>query len=314
MGLSLKKLQTWFRVTANAWEHARTMRAQQPHCRCDKRHELAVCAIFKDEAAYLREWVEFHHLVGVDKFYLYNNNSTDNFAEVLQPYVASGLVDICDWRLHPGQMPSYNHCLQTHRNCARWMTFIDIDEFLFPAKEDRLTDVLPDFQEYPGVAVSWVMYASSGHILKPDGLVIENFVKCQHEGNKHIKLIVDPQRTREILSAHHASYRDGALTVNELKRPVEGMFSTPPSITRLRINHYWTKSVEEFFLSKVARGETNNNPYLRGVEGCLVAERLYNTGEDYLIQRYLPRLRARLAGGADAPARETVSAGDKGYA
>lgn len=30
---------------------------------------LAVCAIFRDEAPYLAEWIEFHRLVGVEHFY-----------------------------------------------------------------------------------------------------------------------------------------------------------------------------------------------------------------------------------------------------
>jgi hypothetical protein len=44
------------------------------------KHYLSICAIFKDEAPYLQEWIEFHRLLGVEKFYLYNNNSRDNFA------------------------------------------------------------------------------------------------------------------------------------------------------------------------------------------------------------------------------------------
>lgn len=38
-------------------------------------YELAICAIFQDEAAYLKEWIEFHKLVGVQHFYLYNHAS-----------------------------------------------------------------------------------------------------------------------------------------------------------------------------------------------------------------------------------------------
>lgn len=41
------------------------------------RFALAVCAIFKDEAAYLREWLDFHLLMGVEHFYLYDNGSSD---------------------------------------------------------------------------------------------------------------------------------------------------------------------------------------------------------------------------------------------
>ena len=33
---------------------------------------LSICAIYRDEAPYLVEWIEFHRLVGVEHFYLYD--------------------------------------------------------------------------------------------------------------------------------------------------------------------------------------------------------------------------------------------------
>ena len=56
-------------------------------------YDLAVTAILKDEGHYLKEWLDYHLLAGVDHFYLYNNDSTDNQAEVAAPYVKAGLVD-----------------------------------------------------------------------------------------------------------------------------------------------------------------------------------------------------------------------------
>ena len=65
---------------------------------------LAVCAIYRDEGPYLREWVEFHRLAGVERFYLYDNGSTDEHEEVLRPYVEEGLVELNPWPIHPAQI------------------------------------------------------------------------------------------------------------------------------------------------------------------------------------------------------------------
>ncbi len=54
---------------------------------------LAVCAIAKNEGAYFEEWIEWHRKLGVEKFYIYDNESTDNTKEILAPYVESGLVE-----------------------------------------------------------------------------------------------------------------------------------------------------------------------------------------------------------------------------
>src|ERR1700677_829122 len=59
-----------------------------------KRYNFSVCAIFKNEATYLREWLEYNLLIGVDHIYLYNNGSTDDSLIVLEPYVKNGTVTV----------------------------------------------------------------------------------------------------------------------------------------------------------------------------------------------------------------------------
>ncbi len=42
-------------------------------CKIEQRKckfNVSLCAIFKDEADYLKEWIEFHRIVGVEHFYM----------------------------------------------------------------------------------------------------------------------------------------------------------------------------------------------------------------------------------------------------
>jgi GT2 family glycosyltransferase len=50
-----------------------------------------------DEARDLREWIEFHRLQGVERFYLYDNGSTDDTEEVVRPYVEEGIAELVPW-------------------------------------------------------------------------------------------------------------------------------------------------------------------------------------------------------------------------
>jgi hypothetical protein len=275
-----------------------------PDPREDGRHHyLAVCAIFKNEAPYLKEWLEFHRLVGVEKFYLYNNYSSDGYLDVLAPYVEAGIVTVHDIPVRPGQLMAYNSCLKTYGPNARWMAFLDIDEYLYALDEDSVADVLREYEDHAGVSIHWVMFNTSRHVLRPAGLTTENFTTCQVEGNKHVRIVVDPSRTEEIVNVHFGRYAEGERAVNENHEPIEdpegwtaegpvkpGWSWPVPTIGRLRVNHYWTRSVEEFFLNKLARGGFVDE--LRDVEGLLFAERAYSTGEDRQIQRFLPRLKA----------------------
>ena len=46
-----------------------------------RKYEISICAIFKNEAPFLKEWLEFHLMLGIDHFYLYNNNSEDDYLD-----------------------------------------------------------------------------------------------------------------------------------------------------------------------------------------------------------------------------------------
>ena len=95
-------------------------------------YDLAVVAIFKNEGRYLKEWLDYHLLAGVEHFYLYTNDSTDNYKEVLAPYIEKNLVTLTDV---PGKLmmyPAYNDAIDKYRFDCRYMAFIDLDEFVYP--------------------------------------------------------------------------------------------------------------------------------------------------------------------------------------
>lgn len=68
-----------------------------------KKHYLSILSIFKNEAPFLKEFIEYYLLMGVDHFYLYNINSEDDYADILRPYIDKGIVTFLDWSLIPSQ-------------------------------------------------------------------------------------------------------------------------------------------------------------------------------------------------------------------
>src|SRR3990172_152069 len=93
-------------------------------------YNLAVCAIFRDEANYLKEWIEFHKLVGVQHFYMFQNQSLDDYWSVLAPYVHSGEVELIQWPYETNpdgsnwptiQMSAYQLALELARGRAKWL-------------------------------------------------------------------------------------------------------------------------------------------------------------------------------------------------
>jgi hypothetical protein len=207
---------------------------------------LAVCAIFRDEARYLAEWVSFHRIQGVERFYLYDNRSSDDWRSALEPEIAAGIVDVRHWPFVPGQVSAYNDCLQRHRDGARWIAFIDVDEFLFSPTGESLPEILRRFDTHPGVVVNWRMYGTSGRKRRTEGLVIESYLERAPDdllANRFVKSIVNPRRAVGCMSSHY--FRLQGIPVGEDRRPVPSPVRDPTA-NLLRINHYYSKSEDEF--------------------------------------------------------------------
>jgi Glycosyltransferase family 92 len=266
-------------------------------------HYLAACAIYLNEAPYLEEWIEFHRLVGVEKFFLYNHMSDDGHREVLRPYVEEGTLVVRDWPDEPGQVSAYHDCLDRHRDEARWIAFIDLDEFLFSPTLAPLPEVLKDYEPFPGVVVNWAMFGTSGHKKKPAGLVLENYLLRAEDDfylNHMVKSIVDPSRTVRVragINPHCFDYTEGFAVDERLEPQQEKPFmrTAEVSFERLRVNHYRMKSEEQWFdklkVPSPQTGEVRSLPpedFVRMEEGS-------SKVRDDRITAYVPALKAALA-------------------
>jgi hypothetical protein len=99
----------------------------------------ALCACVRDQRRDLRYWIEYHAWLGVDKFYVFDHNSTRPLASGLSDYLATGLVELQAFKGRPRRLPSfldtnqwraYQACIEQHRGRHRWIGFLDVDEFI----------------------------------------------------------------------------------------------------------------------------------------------------------------------------------------
>ena len=220
---------------------------------------LAACSIYLNEAPNLLEWLEFHRLVGVERFFLYDNGSTDEHLELLAPYIENEIVTLHEWQPSPPrQREVYDDCLRRHRDDARWIAFLDIDEFLFSPAGTNVAELLREYERWPGVGVNWAMFSHSGYRTRPEGLVIDRYRLRDTADTGLIKSIVDPARTVHCDSAHWFTY-DFGLPVDENHWPITEPQTKSTSFDLLRINHYASRSEEEL-QEKVGRGSGLETP------------------------------------------------------
>ena len=223
------------------------------------KYYLTICAIAKNEGAYFEEWIEWHKKMGVEKFYLYDNESTDNTKEVLAPYIESGLVEYKFFPGHRMQLAAYDDCLERHRLDTRWIAIIDLDEFIVPKKDKTIPEFLKRFENFSAVEINWLCYGSGGAKEKKNGKVMERFKhhsKPNHILNRHVKSIINPRCIYGLIGCHEAARITGQ-AADSHGNPLKKSFrDREPQQDVIRINHYAVKSYEEF-LEKQTRGRAS---------------------------------------------------------
>jgi hypothetical protein len=272
----------------------------------EKPYQLAVCAIFQNETFFLREWIEYHRIVGVEHFYLYNNLSTDNYEEVLRPYIEAGIVDLFDWPIETSnqreylnllQLPAYNDALARVRNAAQWVAFIDLDEFLVPLRHNNLLDMLTEYEDCAGLAINWQIFGTSNiDDLPVNKLVTESFVLKApplYGRNQIVKLIVQPQYVESIFNPHSFHFFPGYYAVNSHKIPLkEGQMGQEVVLDTACINHYWFGSMNWLLNCKIPRREKWGIKLpMEYLDEIIKA---HNEVQDESIQRFVPQLKQRM--------------------
>lgn len=221
------------------------------------KHELGIAIIVKNEQDYIKEWLDYHLLLGFEVFYVFDNESTDGTYEVLKPYIEKGVVVYRKIKGKGRQIDAYNKVINKEKNHCKYIGFFDIDEFIKVDHNINLVNYIKNIFESDntvgGITLNWMFFGSSNLKKKTDGLVIKKFVyhaKPDFIENIHIKSIVNPRVVMDFRNPHYAIYKKGYYAYNLSKKIVKGPFNDDFSNLEVRINHYFTKSEEEFMAKR----------------------------------------------------------------
>ena len=228
-----------FGVWRTVWATLRARRESFPHYLC-------IAAIARDEGRYFKEWIDYHRMLGVEKFFIFDNESKDNTYDVLKPYIDAGIVEYT-YVIGDGIQNAVNyHAVEYARDKTKWLAVIDLDEFIMPMVDKTIPEFLRRFSPRTAqIFVRWCLYGSSGHVKRPDGLVIENYkYRKSDNSNEANKIIVNPRLICGCSSAH--AFDAIGRSVDETGRAVTPSPVIPGcSQDLIRINHYRCKSWQD---------------------------------------------------------------------
>lgn len=97
-----------------------------------EKYELCVCTMLWNQAPALREWIMYHSWLGVQRWFIYDNNSDDGIQEVTEELDSENYnVTRHLWPWVKTQEAGFSHCALRAKDECRWVSFMDVDEYFY---------------------------------------------------------------------------------------------------------------------------------------------------------------------------------------
>ncbi|XP_063959670.1 uncharacterized protein LOC129266779 [Lytechinus pictus] len=209
-----------------------------------QRYHLSACTMVRNMDHYLPEWIAIHRYVGVQHFFLYDNEpeETSKLRQTVRREIAEGVVTVIPWtHIALGQktylevqIAHENDCLWRNRYRTKWMIKIDVDEFVQPMNESKrkITDYLegPNFETMGAARLqNWFFgrHSADNSAMATNGSIIErNIWRPSYPSPQNCG------RDKNIIQPKHVHY----FKIHAIKVGGEAISLNPYS--ELRLVHY----------------------------------------------------------------------------
>ena len=227
-----------------------------------------IANIGKFENLYAREFVEHYISLGVEKFYLMDDNllNSEKLSDVLLNYIDKNIVSIIDNRgKRVGLEEFFEYVLNLVQYKCKWLLYFDYDEHLvFLDKNMTIKKFLSQkkFDKCDTVKFNWLIYNDNDLIHYDNRTLNERFTTPFYNTieNKFIKSIVRVKKYGGLMwSPSTGAHQPNESLVNicnsegNLDYPGHGIL-IPPNYKIGYLKHYTMKTAEEYSL-KLIRGE-----------------------------------------------------------
>lgn len=215
-------------------------------------YNFCVCAVFKNESHILEEWLLHYIYHGTEHFYLVNDNSSDNFIDIINKY--SKYITLFNNDIQTTnvgrQILIYNKYFKNILNESKWFAIMDLDEFLYSPDNVHLPNIFNKYDNFAQIRVNWLHFGSNEHKYQPQS-VVEGFTRRAYTDETKpyysYKTIFKGHLLNSFnIHTHIVNGNEIYLKYNET------------SVPELIINHYCIQSLDFFLKVKSTRGDINN--------------------------------------------------------
>jgi FkbM family methyltransferase len=216
--------------------------------------KTTICAIIKDEHRFLDEWINYHLSIGFNTIHLFEDKDSISHESIcskydnvyLRRYACDKFVRnlLKDQGTAHRQYVLYKWFGDTYRNIYDWVAFIDLDEFIVFDDDYNLNKLCNEFSSCTAIQLKWKIMSANGHINRPDCNVMDAYTKEANAGflTPPYKSFCNLNNWKGMQTHHNA----------------EDSISYNLTENKVRLNHYFTKSWEDWCFRIFKRGSTHN--------------------------------------------------------
>lgn len=208
---------------------------------------VAIVTMIKNEQKYLQEWIEWHLQLGVDVIHIYEDLDSTSHKSITDKFNKVFLHNVHE--CYNGgelirrniQVKLYNYFICNFKYDYDWCAFIDVDEFIIGD-----LNILAKYSDKKGILIQWKVFNANGYINSPKGKLMDIYTReC-------------PCLGRDSANWDHKSIVNLRLDplMQDCHTVVEGV-----KCSELVINHYMTKSFEDFCWRVFERGDVYHRVY-----------------------------------------------------
>lgn len=233
-----------------------------------------------------KEWAAHHLLLGFHSIVIFDHKSEPPLGPQFLTFdkrVKIIRVDICN----PVKIPLMKMAVKiASANNFDWMYYLDADEFLVLNAFTNVQSMLNCFHYADSLSINWLMFGTNYHNNEPNGLIIENYTRCEEKLNPHVKTFVRPSKVVNIINPHYYEINNPlrSFTILNKKMPKNCPFN--PCLLDYNkmpayIAHYIYQSEETYLKRKINR-DADDGTGKRGRNVNIHEE--YNNVENLIIK------------------------------
>lgn len=239
--------------------------------------KLCICQLIKDEHDYIEEWIEYHHNLGINDFYLIEDVKSKSHKNLLKKYDYVHLYKLQDiMNEYESELLNDYYLFRQRiayiiferlwRNSYDWMFFIDPDEYVDCDKE-HLFNVLNNNINNPIISMQWKMMKCDGHLYHPNNHKKYSLI------NTYKTYTYDYTNYKQIINCKHE------LSKYTHFKFLPHYFEFNNNLCDIDLKHFAYKSFEEHINHRLINKGIMHNRYITKIDHFFKINNEYNKEE-----------------------------------